>query len=51
VKDTAGISVRANLKVVVKGKPQLPITGLDTSLLLLLALTFIAVGTTLHKRF
>lgn len=50
VKDTAGISVRAQLTVVVKGKPSLPKTGVDTALLLLMGLTFIAFGTAVSKR-
>jgi CshA-type fibril repeat protein len=50
VKDTAGISVRAQLTVVVKGKPSLPKTGVDVALLLLMGLTFIAFGTAVSKR-
>ena len=50
VKDSAGITVRAQLKVVIKGKPNLPTTGVDTALLLLMALTLIGFGTVVAKR-
>jgi CshA-type fibril repeat protein len=50
VKDSAGITVRAQLKVVIKGQPRLPVTGIDTALLLLMALAFIGFGTAATKR-
>jgi CshA-type fibril repeat protein len=50
VKDSAGITVRAQLKVVIKGQPRLPATGIDAALLLLMALAFIGFGTAATKR-
>ena len=50
VNDSAGIIVRANLKVVVKGKKSLPISGSNSSLLFLMALSLIAVGSAITRR-